>query len=268
MKLKQLVTAVALVAAGVPAMATISLPSTGNGELVAVVLDRVDQVSYLVDLGLSMDPGVTGAVAFDATQNFSLALNSQNFSNFLTATNVSANTLEFAVMAGDQVGSTASSPKRLWTTINTDPTAMTNGILTNSTGNLATFENYQALSATGQTHTTVDNGDGWAAAGNNAYFLQFAGDTFNGQTSSAGWANTNLAGTAAAMRTFATSSTSGGGATVQTTLGGTWTLDQVGTAYTLNYTAQVAAVPEADGLVLLAAGLTAMGFVGRRRKEG
>jgi hypothetical protein len=265
MKLKHIVAAAAMVAAAAPALATISLPSTGNGELFAVVLDRVDQVSYLVDLGLSMDAGVAGATVFDGSTNFSLALNSANFAAFQAAAGTSSNPFEFAVMAGDGLGSTAASPKRLFSTINGDTTPLGNQLLTNSTSNMGTFANYQALEANGQTHTSVDNGDGWAAVGNNAYFLTQNMDTFNGVTTSQGWANTNTEGTAAAFRKFATSSTSGGAQTVQSTFAGVWTLDQATPgSYTLNYT--VAAVPEADGLVLLAVGIAAMGFVGRRRQ--
>lgn len=266
MKLKQIAAAVAIAAASASSFATISLPATGNGELFAVVLDRADQVSYLIDLGLSMDLGVVGASLFDGSSSYSYSLNSANFGNFLAAAATTTNDLEFAVMGGDAVGSTASAPRRLFTTVNQTTTNLGNGLLTNAVNNMTTFANYQALEATGQTHTTVDNGDGWASVGSNAYFLQANFDTFNGVTSSAGWANTNVAGTSALMRTFATSSTSGGAATVQNTLAGAWTLDQVSPgAYALNYT--VAAVPEANGLALLLAGVSAMGFVGRRRKD-
>jgi len=266
MKLKHIAAAVAVAAAAAPAFATINLPATGNGELFAVVLDRVDQVSYLIDLGLSLDPGVAGASQFDASANYSYSLTGANFSAFLAASGASAGDLEFAVMGGDAVGSNAASPKRLLTTVNQAVTPLGNGILNNVVNNMTGFASQQELEATGQTHGTVANGDGWAAVGNNAYFLQASFDTFNNQTTSAGWANTNLAGSAAEMHKFATSSTSGGAATIQSTLAGVWTLDQtVPGAYTLNYT--VAAVPEADGLVLLIAGMTAMGFVGRRRKD-
>jgi hypothetical protein len=265
MKLKHIVAAAAMVAAAAPAFATISQPSTGNGELFAVVLDRVDQVSYLVDLGLSMDAGVAGATVFDGSTNFSLALNTSNFSAFQAAAGATSNPFEFAVLAGDAVGSTAASPKRLYSTVSTATTTLGNGLLTNTVNNLGGFANYQALEATGQTHTTLDNGDGWAAVGSNAYFLTQSMDSFNGVTTSQGWVNTNAEGTAAAFRKFATSSTSGGAATVQSTFAGVWTLDQTTPgSYTLNYT--VAAVPEADGLVLLAVGIAAMGFVGRRRQ--
>lgn len=262
MKLKQIAAVVALAAASVPSFATISLPSTGNGELFAVVLDRVDQVSYLVDLGLSMDAGVTGATQFNGASSYSYALNSANFTAFLTAAGASASNFEFAVIAGDATGSTAASPRRLFTTVNQATTTLGNGILTNIVNNTTTYANQQALTAVGQTHTTVDNGDGYAAAGNLAYFLASSFDSFNNQTASAGWLNTVAQGSAATFRSFATSSTSAGGATAQNTFAGVWSLNQSGNAYTLTYSA----VPEADGLALMLAGFGAVGFLARRRK--
>jgi hypothetical protein len=265
MKLKTIAAAVALAAAAVPAMAAISNSTTGNGELVVVVLDRTDGASYLLDLGLSMDPGVAGATAFDGNGNYNVTLSGANFDAFLTAAAATNNTLEFAVFAGDTIGTNAANPKRLFSTVNATTTDLANSGVNGATANMSTFLNYQ-FDATGQTHSTLDNGDGWATAGNNAYFLQsLAGDDkFNIPTLT--WLNTNDVGTNAAFRSFSTSSTSAGAASNKTDFVGTWSLQNNGGVYTLAY-ASTPAIPEADGIVLLMAGLGAIAFVGRRRRD-
>jgi hypothetical protein len=264
MKLKRLAAAAAMAAAALPAMGNIAFPNTGNGEFVVVVVDRADGASYLLDLGLTMND-------FNGAGSYSYTLGGANFDAFLAAASATSSTLEFAVFAGDSEGATASNPKRLFTTIDKAAGDLTNTPLGNtqlgtSTANLQTFLNYQLIDAPTQTHTTVENGDSWAAAGNNAYFLQFAGDTFNNQTAVGGWANTNALGTSAVFRSFSTSSTSGGAQNVKTDFAGTWSLSNSAGVYTLSY-GGTAPIPEAEGVLMLMVGLSAMAFVGRRRRD-
>jgi hypothetical protein len=257
MKLRSLAAAAAIALATGPALANIDFPLTGNGELVVVVVDRADGASYLLDLGVSLND-------FNGSGSYSYTLGGDNFNAFLTAAAATSGDLEFAVFGGDSVGSTASNPRRLFSTINSTTTDLGNTQLTNATNNTTTFLNYQLTDAPTQTHTTVANGDSWAAAGNNAYFLQFASDSYNNQAP--GWLNTNTLGTEAAFRGFATSSTSGGAQTIKSDFTGTWSLQNAAGSYVLTY-GGTAPIPEAEGLFLLMAGLGAMAFVGRRRRE-
>jgi hypothetical protein len=264
MKLKTIAAAAALVAAA-PAMALISDPSTGNGELVLVIVDRTDQVSYLLDLGLSLDSGVTGATAFDGNASYNYSLSGSNFTNFLAAASASGGDLEFAVFGGDVAG-TGAGARRLYSTVNQIDTPLGNGLLTNANNNSVTFLGNQLIDAApGQTHQTVDNGDSWAAVGSTAYFLTQAMDSYNNVTASQGWLNTNVVGTNAVFRGFTTSSTSNGPQTIKADFAGTWSLQNNAGAYTLSYTA--APIPEAEGIAMLMAGLGAMAFVARRRRE-
>jgi hypothetical protein len=268
MKMKQLAAAAALaLVAATPAMALISGPETGNGELVLVVVDRTDQASYLLDLGLSLDPGVTGATAFDGNGNYSYSLGGANFQAFLSAAATSGGDLEFAVFGGDVAG-TGAGARRLYSTVNQVDTPFGNGLLTNANNNIGGFLGNQLIdpAAPGQTHQTVDNGDNWAAVGSTAYFLTQAMDSYNGVTASQGWLNTNVVGTNAAFRSFTSSSTSNGAQTIKADFTGAWSLQNNGGVYSLAYTS-TPAIPEADGIVLLMAGLGAIAFVGRRRRD-
>ncbi|NJN00293.1 MAG: hypothetical protein HC793_01030 [Aquincola sp.] len=138
-------------------------------------------------------------------------------------------------------------------------------MLVNANANSTTFFGFQLSDAPTQTHTTTANGDSWAAAGNEAYFLQRAFDSFNNVTASQGWLNTVAVGTDATFRGFSNSSTSNGAQTLKADFAGTWSLQNAAGAYTLTYAA--APIPEAEGIVLLMAGLGVMGFVARRRRE-
>jgi hypothetical protein len=269
MVLKKIALAAALATAGSPALAFLSTPSTGNGELVFVLVDRTDQVSYLLDLGLSLDAGVAGATQFDGNATYSYSLGGANFQAFLSAAAAQPGTLEFAVFGGDNTGTGAGS-RRMFSTVNAVDTPLSNGLQTNANANMTTFMGFNISEATGATHSTVDNGDGWASVGNNAYFLQVPMDSFNNVTASQGWLNTNAVGTKATFRGFSTSltsATSNGTPTQKVDFAGTWSVDNAGGVYTLSYGGGTVPIPEADGILMLMAGLGAMAFVGRRRRN-
>ncbi|NJN00292.1 MAG: hypothetical protein HC793_01025 [Aquincola sp.] len=120
MKLKMIAAAAAMTMVAAPALAALSTPSTGNGEIALVVLDRTDQVSYFLDLGLSLDPGIAGASAFDGNGSYSYSLGGANFEAFLSAAAATGNTFEFAVFGGDSTG-TGVGNRRLFTTVDKAP---------------------------------------------------------------------------------------------------------------------------------------------------
>ena len=108
MKLNQILTATLVAASSVPAVASIALPNTGNGELFLVMWDQVDTVSYTKDLGIRMD-------SFDPNAPLSFALNDDKFAGFLAVANTTASDIKFAVMAGDSVAGLG--PRRLFSTV-------------------------------------------------------------------------------------------------------------------------------------------------------
>lgn len=272
MKLKQLVAALGLVAAAAPSFASIALPLTGNGELFAVLFDQTAQTSYTVDLGLTMDPA-TGFTAFNPaiSQSFNLNKGDGIWTGFLGASGA-VSSMQFAVIAGDGVGSSASNPKRLWTTGDNPAYAITNGQITSATAALNTWANNQATVSNHTTQTgdaATVNGSSWDSVGNDAYFGAvppggaFDMRNFWGAVPTA--TNLNNVGASATMFTFATSSTSSGAKAVAGALEGAWTVTGSGQNWALNYTV-AAPVPEVDSMLLSLAGLGALGFVARRRR--
>lgn len=257
MKLNQILAAALVAAASVPAMASIGLPNTGNGELFLVVWDAADQVSYTKDLGIAMD-------SFDGNAALNFALDDANFLGFLGVANTTVSDLKFAVMAGDTVGSGTAAPKRLFTTVDRATTALGNQPMTTAVANMDTYANYQVTASLHTTHEgpVAVNGTSYDTAGNNAYFLAYNGPTLNNAL--VGWTNGNVVGTSAVFRSFSQNGTSGGTATIKSDFAGMWNVAQSAGAYTATY--NVAAVPEADGVLMALAGFGAIAFVGRRRR--
>jgi hypothetical protein len=266
MKFKQIAAVVALAAASVPAFAELTINTSGNSALVFVMYDTVDQVSYALDLGLALDAApLAGDAAFNGASSYSYNLSGSNFSSFLGAAAASSNTLQFAVFGGEAGGSSAGN-RRLFSTVTTGAnSAGTMGNITTSLGNIGGyFANLQSVS-NGQTFISALNGDGWASAADTsaaAYFMTGNGmNKFN--VSALTWTNNNAVGTAATFRSIVnTAGVTTGSPTTQTDFAGVWSVNQVGNAYTLTYSA----VPEADGLALMLAGFGAVGFLARRRK--
>lgn len=252
MKLNQILAAALVAAASVPAMASIGLPNTGNGELFLVVWDQADQVSYVKDLGIAQD-------SFDGSAALNFALDDANFLGFLGVANTTVSDLKFAVMAGDSAGT-----KRLFTTVDNAVTNLDNGRLTNSNAWMSTWANNQVTVSANTTHagTAAVNGTSYDVSPNAAYFGASNGSTFQGQA--VGWTNANLVGTEAVFRSFSSVGTGGGTATLKSDFAGTWNVTQTAGAYSATYS--VAAVPEADGILMALAGFGAIGFVARRRR--
>ena len=254
MKLNRILAAALVAATTAPAMASIGLPNTGNGELFLVVWDAADQVSYTKDLGILMD-SFNGSVSMA-----SIALNDANWAGFLGAANASVSDMKFAVIAGDSAGT-----KRLFSTIDAVTTPFSNGNLTSATGYIGTYANNQVTTSANTTHAgpVAVNGTSFDSVGNNAYFLAQNGPTLQGTMS--GFTNGNLVGTSSVFRSFSSVGTSSGTQTLKSDFAGLWSLNQVNGEYVASYT--VAAVPEAEGYAMMLGGLGALAFVVRRRSK-
>jgi len=254
MKLNRILAAALVAVAAAPAMASIGLPNTGNGELFLVVWDATDKVSYTKDLGILMDN-------FNGASSLNFDLNDANWTGFLGVANTTASDMKFAVLAADSIGT-----KRLFATVDSAVTLYNNGNLTSGTGYLNTYANNQVTVSGHTTHAgpVSVNGTSYDSEGNAAYFLHQNGPTLNNSIV-AGWTNSNLVGTSSVFRSFTSVGTSGGTQTLKSDFAGLWSVNQVNGNYVASYT--VAAVPEADGIAMMLGGLGALAFVVRRRRS-
>ena len=256
LKLNQILVAALVAAAAVPAMASIKLGNTGDGELFLVVWDEGDKVSYVKDLGVTLD-------AFNGNAGLNYALSDANFAGFLGVANTTATDIKFAVIGSDSAGT-----KRIFTTVDSVDTPYNNGNLTSGTGYLNTFANNQVTVSANTTHAgpASVNGTSYDVAPNGAYFGTQSGSTFLNSIQGT-WTNSVLVGTAAVFRSFSTfGGTAGGNPTLKTDFAGVWNVTQNNGAWTAAYS--VAAVPEADGIVMALAGFGAVGFLSLRRRLG
>ena len=255
MKLNQILAAALVAVSAVPATAAILPGGTGNGELFLVVWDEGDKVSYVKDLGVTLD-------AFNGNADLSYALSDANFAGFLGVANTTATDIKFAVIGSDSIGQ-----KRLFTTVDSVVTPYNNGNLTSGTGYLNAFTNNQVTVSAHTTHAGPGsvNGTSYDVAPNEAYFGTQAGSTFLNSIVSGNWTNSVLVGTAAVFRSFSTVGTAGGTQTLKTDFAGLWNVTQNNGAWTAAYS--VAAVPEADGIAMALAGFGALGFLSLRRRQ-
>lgn len=255
MKFNKLLAAALVAASSASSMAAIITPGTGNGELTLVLWDSVDKVSYVKDLGVTLD-------AFDPLAALSFSLSDTSFASFLTAANATAGGVSFAVIGGDSI---AAGGRRTFTTIDNVVTPLSGSLVVNANAYINAFQSANNLLGD---HSTNTNGSSFALPSDGQAYALFGTGSNVGVpgllNAATGWTTGNAIGVDAAFRGFNAASTTGTQA-VQTTFAGLWSVTNAGGAFTANYT--VAAVPEADGIAMALAGLGALGFVALRRRQ-
>ncbi len=112
--MKRLVLAAAGVALLADVGAAIAPGTSGNGELFLNVVDSAAKVSYVLDLGITMDAFFVAGQQEIGAQNF-WAVDSNTWTSFLGV--VTAANLRWSVVAIDSTGSNTAGNQRLFTTV-------------------------------------------------------------------------------------------------------------------------------------------------------
>jgi hypothetical protein len=263
-KMKALVAAVALTAS-MAANATMSTNATGDSSLILTLVDNTNNISLTVDLGYSH-------TTFDRNGNFTWDIASGDYAsawNTFWATASMATTQWAVVSADGSATATAAAPNSVFTT---NSALVTNANLpsyTQLSTAVGVFDQYiQGNNAIGN-HQAVANGASVATSGNAWAENSFAYGTAGTYGSVAGFGDTTGAidgnlfvynyvanGTSGLTKVARTQYATGAGFNPYFNLSSNGVL---------NYTAAVAAVPEADTSAMLLAGLGLMGFIARRR---
>lgn len=287
MKLGRLVLAASTVLAA-PAYAAIANGTSGNGELFLSVFDAASKISYTKDLGIRQDAFFADAQK-DAGYTASWMLDDANWTDFLGKVN--AQNLQWAVLASETTGGTATGGSRLFTTVKTGDESkvgdFTNQAFTNATGaaQLGTF--FNAVNTSG-THGTPGVPLDFAIHGNsvnadtdpgNAYFGSTGGTgpTLNGN---APFSNSNAVGVASSFYYLTRSGTNqlgkvlvdpfdnaaGKGSFLLSAAAVDAAARTTGSSYMLSYSLQP--VPEPGTYALMLLGLGGLAAAARRRKAG
>jgi hypothetical protein len=261
------IAAAVILAAALPAHASLELPNTGNGSTVLVVLDRTANLTATFDLGLHYSDfnqiasaGALGASASAPALNWDLASNpnyaatwSALFSNGATLPN-----LQYAFLAADNLGAGTGGQ----------------GFIASFAGAGAPTQTSAPVgTAAGQLNITLGNIDSVGTLQSNINTSAADGAALNSGVSGV----YNVSGKLNNIGNFVF-------ANVGTTMGmsqyvlGATTVSQAGTTIfgngaqlqllsngLLSYTT-VAAVPEADTWAMMMLGLGFMGFVARRKQ--
>lgn len=280
MKLK-MIAAAALAAVSVSSFAAIAPASSGNGELFVVIQDSTAQISYTLDLGVTMTQfAASNQLVGGYSQDW--LLSDPQFASFLSQT--TAANYQWAVMAADSLGAVSGNAQRLYATAQVGTTAATiqstqNSPLRGAIGSAALGNFYNAVNTSG-THGASGSPLDFAVNGSSVNNITDAGAGYFGEAGGTGprlqanvlpFSMTNAIGASSSFYSLGSSASAGTVGTAgysqfaNAAGAGSFTLAAgQGGGYALNYT--IAAVPEPTGLALALAGLGAVGFVGRRRQ--
>lgn len=277
-QLKALAAALVL-AASIPAHATVDLPNTGNGSLLLTLIDRTANVSAVFDLGYNyLDFNASAAVGAIGAQlngpgiTWNLASNPdyQAVLSAYTGAGASLTNSVYAITAADNVGTTTlggqgylGSYVSQGAAILTTPVVTAAGQFNNYVNNAA---NAPSLYLFSNLNTAVNGGEvanvatgGAAYAGSFIYNLNRLNGTGNNVMAAVGTTMgfqqviTGANGVAASNQT-----------TLNSLVSNTFTLNNAGT---LTYVGVSAPVPEADTWAMMMLGLGFMGFVARRKQQ-
>lgn len=290
LRFSMLATALAASFAAGGAQAAMGLPNNttaGNGSVVFLAMDVADGIALTIDLGLTMadftnstalTSGLTGPIIWDFSTNTTTAptsgVNSWSaaYQQF-RATQLDGN-FQWAVVAGDQItGTTVSATnviagRGMLATGNATEAQMLAAATSAPTGNaLGNLANWMAASNNFGNHQTVDNGAAVVTPADGfAWTNDLMGDRFgghltwsyliaNGQSSTFQWQQQLVAnpivhqfGNPSAIDTLSSAPI-------------TFTFDIATNQLVL------APIPEPGTYAMLLAGLGAMGFIARRRRQ-
>jgi hypothetical protein len=290
MKLKHLVAALALVAAG-SANASMDNSTTGNGSLILTVLDTAQGigVSAAFDLGLNMNDFLNGNAIINTpqtaapitTRTWNLATDpnySAAWNSFVTAIGSDINS-KYAVVALDRTDTGAIGDIRVLTTSNANLTTASNKPNNAQLLGMMGFDGYITGSNLLGTQGTVANGADFAMSANGtAYAGTGNGYGTTGKINGIVPVATAAIGTALNFYEFSNSVGTVDPAYLGTEKATIQQFKQVGrgpngTDFINTFTlasngtlTYVAAVPEPETYALMLAGLGLVGVVARRRK--
>jgi len=261
-KFKALVVSLALVAA-LPASAAMTTSATGDSSLILTLFNSVGAVSATFDLGSSKSAFVQSA---DNSWNLQTdAKYSSAWSSYTAAVTTNLGVTQFAVFAGDALGSGAGG-QSMFTTGSGVMATLGTGSLTTALGS---FDVYIGANNGKSTHNTVADGasvntsaDGNAYAGVSSAYGGNGGKVGAFGSDANGLIDTNLNvwNISSGASTFAQTTNT------KLNLSGFNPYFNLSSDGLLSYVA-VAAVPEADTSAMMLAGLGLMGFIARRRKS-
>ena len=259
MKLNKLAAAVAFAVIGAPAFATIQ--TNNDAEMVFVAFDSAG--SYALDLGITMDQFMASSSSA-AGYNLSVALGSAAWTSFLGADNALAADTKWALLATDVVDANSAVPGDLrllsTKTAGTVVSNFQNGDWSVSMQQVG--DKFVNTNGTG-THVGNANGDSFNAVGSLAYFPQ--SDSLGSLNYNMGIAVGSTSNMFLSQRSNEFDDTTPIVAFAQGNAVGLGVASFNGTS--LSYSVPVSAVPEPGAIGLLLAGLSALGFIGGRRRN-